>query len=107
MRGFFDEQLELLNTQLIEMGTLIEHSIRSAAEALVSQDIAQAKEAMRFDKKVDEKEREIEENASRFDLLPGLLAEKEELEAKLDEKTERWVYLNELAEKIEQTRLEQ
>ncbi len=60
MRGFFDEQLELLNTQLIEMGTLIEHSIRSAAEALVSQDIAQAKEAMRFDKKVDEKEREIE-----------------------------------------------
>ena len=60
MRGFFDEQLELLNTQLIEMGTLIEHSIRSAAEALVSQDIAQAKESMRFDKKVDEKEREIE-----------------------------------------------
>ena len=60
MRCFFDEQLELLNTQLIEMGTLIEHSIRSAAEALVSQDIAQAKEAMRFDKKVDEKEREIE-----------------------------------------------
>ena len=60
MRGFFDEQLELLNTQLIEMGTLIEHSIRSAAEALVSRDIAQAKEAMRFDKKVDEKEREIE-----------------------------------------------
>ena len=60
MRGFFDEQLELLYTQLIEMGTLIEHSIRSAAEALVSQDIAQAKESMRFDKKVDEKEREIE-----------------------------------------------
>ena len=60
MRGFFDEQLELLNTQLIEMGALIEHSIRSAAEALVSQDIAQAKESMRFDKKVDEKEREIE-----------------------------------------------
>ena len=49
MRGFFDEQLELLNTQLIEMGTLIEHSIRSAAEALVSQDIAQAKVAMRCD----------------------------------------------------------
>ena len=39
-------------------------------------------------------------------LLPGLLAEKEELEARLDEKTERWVYLNELAEKIEQSRLE-
>ena len=33
-------------------------------------------------------------------MLPGLLAEKEELEARLDEKTERWVYLNDLAEQI-------
>ena len=59
-----------------------------------------------LEKAIAQKEREIEENASRFDLLPGLLAEKEELEARLDEKTERWVYLNELAEKIEQSRLE-
>ena len=60
MRSFFDEQLELLSTQLMEMGTLVEHSIKSAAEALVSQNVAQAKEAMAFDKKIDEKEREIE-----------------------------------------------
>ena len=31
----------------------------------------------------------------------GRQQEKEELEAKLDEKTERWVYLNDLAERIE------
>ena len=66
----------------------------------IDDDIASLEEA------IAQKEREIEENASRFDLLPGLLAEKEELEARLDEKTERWVYLNELAEKIEQSRLE-
>ncbi len=60
MRSFFDEQLELLNTQLIEMGALIEHSIKTAAEALVSQNAEQARQAMSFDKRVDEKEREIE-----------------------------------------------
>ena len=32
--------------------------------------------------------------------LRELLAEQEETQAALDEKTERWVYLNELAEKI-------
>ena len=42
MRGFFDEQLELLNTQLIEMGTLIEHSIK-ARQALVSQGLPTAR----------------------------------------------------------------
>jgi ATP-binding cassette subfamily F protein uup len=33
-------------------------------------------------------------------LLQQLLAEKEDLEGRLQEKLERWVYLNELAEKI-------
>ena len=60
----------------------------------IDDDIAALEEA------IAQKEREIQENATRFDLLPGLLSEKEELEAKLEEKTERWVYLNELAEKI-------
>lgn len=43
MRNRFDEQLELLNTQLIEMGALTEVAIRSAAQALLGQDVAQAK----------------------------------------------------------------
>ena len=33
--------------------------------------------------------------------LSGLAAEKEQVEAELEAKMERWVYLNELAEKIE------
>ena len=33
--------------------------------------------------------------------LTQLLEEQEELQAKLDEKMERWVYLNDLAERIE------
>ena len=33
--------------------------------------------------------------------LQELQAQQEELEAKLEEKTERWVYLNELKEKID------
>ncbi|MGI6664150.1 MAG: phosphate signaling complex protein PhoU [Christensenellaceae bacterium] len=60
MRSRFDEQLALLNTSLVEMGTLIEHAIESASDALINQDIAQAKRAIIFDQKVDEKEREIE-----------------------------------------------
>lgn len=39
-------------------------------------------------------------NASDYPKLAELTKEKEEKESMLDEKTERWVYLNELAEKI-------
>ncbi len=60
MRNRFDEQLELLNTQLIEMGALTEVAIRSAAQALLGQDVAQAKKAKEFDAEIDEKERAIE-----------------------------------------------
>ena len=45
-------------------------------------------------------QQEIEVQSSNFSVLPGLLERKEILERQLDEKTERWVYLNELAEKI-------
>ena len=45
-------------------------------------------------------QQEIEAQSSNFSVLPGLLERKETLERQLDEKTERWVYLNELAEKI-------
>ena len=57
-----------------------------------------------LEEKLTAKEKEIQENAARYDLLPGLLEEKAALEAALEEKTERWVYLNELAEKIAQSR---
>lgn len=45
-------------------------------------------------------QKEIETQAANFQALQGLLNQKSELEAQLSEKTDRWVYLNELAEKI-------
>jgi len=42
----------------------------------------------------------IDEESSNFQLLPNLLSEKEALEKQLEEKIERWAYLNELVEKI-------
>ena len=38
-----------------------------------------------------------------FVALQQAMAQKEELEAKLETKMDRWVYLNELAEKIRQS----
>lgn len=60
MRNQFDEQLDLLNKELLEMGALVEHAIESASQALIDQDIAAANKAIVFDKQVDQKERDIE-----------------------------------------------
>jgi len=60
MRTRFDEQLELLNTELIEMGGLIEHAIQSACAALRMHSAEQARQAIAFDHEIDEKERRIE-----------------------------------------------
>ncbi|MDD6051450.1 MAG: phosphate signaling complex protein PhoU [Clostridiales bacterium] len=60
MRSRFDEQLHALGTALIEMGMLVEESIRHAVEALVNQDREQAARAILADKDIDGKEREIE-----------------------------------------------
>lgn len=60
MRSKFDEQLELLNQELIEMGALIENAITSAVKALVEKDVVQARQAIEFDREVDEKEKTIE-----------------------------------------------
>ncbi len=60
MRKQLDEQLDLLNKELLEMGALIEHAIESASQALIDQDIELAKKAIAFDKQVDRKERDIE-----------------------------------------------
>ena len=49
--------------------------------------------------KVDE---DILANATNSAKLSELMAKKEELQSRLDEKMERWVYLNDLAEKIEE-----
>jgi ATP-binding cassette subfamily F protein uup len=54
--------------------------------------------------KISEKESEIEKASSDYTLLQQLLSEKEVLEVLLEEKMERWVYLNELAERIDANR---
>ena len=60
MRRMFDEQLSLLNRELLEMGALVEQSIRSATQAMIDQDVEAAKQAIASDKGVDQQERDIE-----------------------------------------------
>ncbi|NLV92266.1 MAG: phosphate signaling complex protein PhoU [Firmicutes bacterium] len=60
MRARFDQQLELLNTELIEMGALCEHVISQALQALREGYIALAQEVTSVDDEIDDKERKIE-----------------------------------------------
>lgn len=55
-----------------------------------------------LEEKIAGKEREIAKEASNYVLLSELIAEKNSLEAELDAQTERWVYLNDLADRIAQ-----
>ena len=60
MRIKFDEQLEILNNELTEMGLLVEKAIASAVEALRQNDKNLAKQAISFDLEIDQKEKDIE-----------------------------------------------
>ncbi|MDR2933007.1 MAG: phosphate signaling complex protein PhoU [Oscillospiraceae bacterium] len=60
MRSTFDKQLQTLNTQLIEMGMLVETAIAASVEALKKQDVQLAKKAIASDAEVDQKEKDIE-----------------------------------------------
>ena len=60
MRSRFDKELAQLNSELINMGTLIEQAIQNAVEALVNQNIEQAHKAVEFDIDVDQKVKDIE-----------------------------------------------
>ena len=55
----------------------------------------------RLEEKIAQTEALIAQNASDYAALQELTAEKEELETQLAAKMERWVYLNDLAERIE------
>ena len=46
MRNRFDRQLQVLNDELIEMGSLIEQAIEMACSALVRQDVEKAQKAI-------------------------------------------------------------
>lgn len=60
MRNRFDEQLEQLNCELIEMGALIERAIACAAKALIDRDRKSAEQTVAYDSDVDQKEKDIE-----------------------------------------------
>ena len=59
-------------------------------------------EIAKLEEKIEQLENEIAENANSYTKLQELMGEKEEAEKQLEEKMERWVYLNDLAEKIEE-----
>ena len=60
IRSRFDEQLELLNRELIEMGALCEQAISMAARALMSGDTKLAAQIAPLDGEIDQMERDVE-----------------------------------------------
>ncbi len=60
MRTRFENQLEELSYELIEMGSLVESAINGAVEALIKQDAEMAKKTIEFDVNIDRKEQDIE-----------------------------------------------
>lgn len=60
MRNRFDEQLAQLNSEIIAMGTMIEQAIEAAVDALIHQNVEEARKAMESDTEIDRQEKEIE-----------------------------------------------
>jgi ABC transport system ATP-binding/permease protein len=59
-----------------------------------------------LEEKIQDMEIKISKASTDYTLLQELLSEKETLEKQLEERMDRWVYLNELAEIIEKNKLE-
>ncbi len=60
MRIKFDEQLKALNNDLILMGALCEDAIACSVKALLNTDLTLAENAIKIEKDIDQKERDIE-----------------------------------------------
>lgn len=60
MRTRFDQQLENLHIELIQMGALCEDGISTATKALLEQDFNMAKRAKEAEREIDQKERDVE-----------------------------------------------
>ena len=56
----------------------------------------------KLEEELEELDRQIGEAASRYSRLSGLMAQKAETERLLEEKMERWMYLEDLAQRIEE-----
>ncbi len=60
MRSRFDEQLNILNTEMIEMGALCEEAIALTSKALTTGNVALAENVSVISSDIDHKERDIE-----------------------------------------------
>ena len=60
MRNTFNEQLERLHVEMIQMGALCEDAISAAAQALMKGDEDLARAAGEAEREIDQKEREVE-----------------------------------------------
>jgi len=60
LRSKFDEELSQLNDMLVDMGALVEKSIRRANHAILDHDKKKAKKAIEADRDIDSLEKEIE-----------------------------------------------
>lgn len=60
MRSKFDEQLNILNQKLIQMGQAIEKNIQDAIDALVNANVEKANDLITADDDIDKMQREIE-----------------------------------------------
>ena len=60
MRSKFEEQLNLLNQEMMQMGSMIEDSIQKAINALIDQNVELAKKIMDNDTQIDHEQKKIE-----------------------------------------------
>lgn len=65
-RTYFDKELEILHTDLIKMGAMIEEAIEKSIKALETGDHELADEVIHFDKQVDDIEKVIESRCLRL-----------------------------------------
>jgi len=66
MRNRFEEQLEILNETLIEMGKFVESRIQLATKALIEQDTDITRQIISSDIEVDDREKDIENQCMRL-----------------------------------------
>lgn len=60
MRNRFEQQLDMLNSELITMGAICEEALTYAMNALFKGDMDMAERAIEAERQIDQKEREIE-----------------------------------------------
>ena len=60
MGNWFHDELDALNTHLLEMGSMIEYAIETGVQAMEQRNAELARTIVSYDREIDQKEREIE-----------------------------------------------